>query len=328
MRPPGFFLWMSFVATMVLGATVVSGQNPSTELRAGYPNKPIRIVTADAGGNGDFHARLIAQGLTSAMGQPVIVENRATIISAETVANATPDGYTLMVDGGIFWIAPLLQRMPYDPVREFSPITTLTLSPLLLVVNSSLPVKSVKELIALAKAKPGDLNYAGSGTGTSANQLAAKLFVAMAGVNIVKINYKGSAQAVNDLIGGQVHVMFGPASSVAPHIKSGRLKALAVTSAHPSTLFPGLPTVAASGLPGYEAGSRQGIWAPAKTPATTINRLNQEIVRVLNRAEVKERLLSIGVETAPSSPEEFAAAIKSDMARLRKVIKDAGITAD
>ncbi len=190
--------------------------------------------------------------------------------------------------------------------------------------NGKRSLRSVKELIALAQARPGDLNYGSTSTG-NANHVAAELFKAMAGVNIVRINYKGGAQAISDLMGGQVHLMFSTPVSATPHIKLGRLRALAVTSAEPSALAPDLPTVAAAGLPGYESTASTGLFAPARTPAAIVNRLSQEFVRALNRAEVKQRLFISGVETVGSSPEELAATIKSEMARMGKVIKDAGL---
>ncbi len=197
-------------------------------------------------------------------------------------------------------------------------------TPNIVVVHPSVPVKSIKELIALAKARPGELNYGSSSTGAT-NHVAAELFKAMAGVNIVRINYKGGATAVIDLLGGQLHLMFGSGGLVTQHIKSGKLRALAVTSAEPSALAPGLPTVAAAGLPGYESTQLTGVFAPAGTPAATINRLNREIVQALHRAEVKERLFNAGVEAISSSPGELAAKIKSEMSRMDKVIKDAGL---
>jgi tripartite-type tricarboxylate transporter receptor subunit TctC len=194
-------------------------------------------------------------------------------------------------------------------------------------VHPALPVNSIKELIALAKAKPGALNYASGGVGTTPH-LAAELFKAMAGVNIVHIPYKGAGPAISDLIGGQVQLMFPNAAAVGPHLKSGKLRALAVTSSQPTALVPGLPTVAASGLPGFSSVLIVGMFVPAKTPATLINRLNQEIVRVLNNPEVKEKLFNTGSDVVGSSPEQFAAAIKSEVARLGKVIKDVGIKAE
>ena len=200
----------------------------------------------------------------------------------------------------------------------------MTILPNVLVVHPSLPVKSVKELIALAKARPGELNYASGGIG-AAGHLAAELFKFMAGVNIARIDYKGNAGAVTAIMGGEVQMGFNSAPSVAPHVKSGRLRALAVTSAQPSVLTPGLTTVAASGLRGYESVVMVGIFSPAKTPAAIITRLNQEIVRVLNREDVKEKLLSAGTEAVGNSPEQFLATIKSEMATVGKLIKDTGI---
>jgi tripartite-type tricarboxylate transporter receptor subunit TctC len=216
-----------------------------------------------------------------------------------------------------------LEKTAYDPVKDFAPVTIATHSPNVLIVHPSLPVKSVRELIALAKTRQGELNYASGGTGSSAH-LGAELFNAMAGVKIVRINYTGTGPAINDLIAGQEQMMIAAPGSVVPHLKSGRLRGLAVTSAEPSALFPGMPTVAAT-LPGYEISSRTGILAPARTPAAIINRLNQEIARVLNQPDVKEKLFNLGVEAAPSTPEQFETAIKSELTRMGKVIKDTGI---
>ena len=294
-----------------------------------YPNKPIRMVTSSAGGSADFAARLIAQGLTGELGQQVVVDNRGGSVSTSVgiVAKAPPDGYTLLLYASSLWIAPLLQPVSYDPIRDFSPITLAASSPYILVVHPTVPVTSVKELIALAKAKPGELNYGSSGLGT-ANHLAAELFNAMAGVNIVHVPYKGAGPALNALIGGQLQVMFPSAGSVTSHIKSGRLKALGVTSAEPSALAPGLPTVAAAGVPGYESLLMIGVFTPAGVPAALINRLHQEIVKALRKADTKERLFNAGVEAVGGTPAQLAASVKSEMVRLGKVIKDAGIRAE
>ena len=320
MRIPRFILGMFSVAMLILGANAASGQT--------FPSKPVRIVTSEPGGSGDLLGRLIAQGLTGGLGQPVIVENRggSVVIPSLIVAKASPDGYTLLLYGGTFWVGPLLESMPYDPVKDFSPVTLAVGSPGIVVVHPSLPVNSVKELIALAKAKPGALNY-GSGATGAITHLAVELFKVMAGVNVVRIPYKGAGPAINALIGGQVQFMFATSGSVASHVKSGKLKALAVTSAQPSRLFPDLPTVAAT-VPGYRGESIFGLFAPAKTPAAIIRRLNQEIVRVLNSTDVKEKLFTSGIEVVASSPEEFGAALKTEIARLRKVIQDAGIKAE
>ena len=309
-----------WIGLMVLGAGVVSGQD--------YPNKPIRIVTGGAGGGSDFTSRQIAQGISGSLGQPVVVDNRASgVIAGEIVSKAPPDGYNLTVAGSAFWILQLLRKMPYDAVADFAPVSLISREVNILAVNPSVPATSVKELIALAKAKPGQLNY-GSSTPAGPAHLAAELFKSMAGVNIVNVPYKITPMVITALIGGEVHLTIMDAGLVAPHVKTGKLRALAVTSAEPSALTPGLPTVAASGLPGYEVVGLTGIWAPAKTPAAIINRLNQEIVRVLNRADVKERFLNAGSEVVGGSPQEFTAMIKSDIARMSKVIKDAGIKVD
>jgi tripartite-type tricarboxylate transporter receptor subunit TctC len=296
---------------------IAAGQN--------YPDKVIRIVTSETGGSLDFAARLVALGLAKSLGQPVIVDNRSTIIAIETAAKAAPDGYTLLFNGSAIWITPLMRdHVAWDPARDFAPITLAVSSPNIVAVHPSLPVRSVKELIDLARARPGEINYAVAAPGTSSH-LAAELFKAMAGVNMVSIPYKGAGPALNGLIGGQVQLMFPNAATVAPHIRSGRLRAIAVTSARPSILVPGVPTAAASGLPGYEAASINAVFAPAKTSASIVSLLNREIVRVLNLPEVKDKFLIAGVETVGSSPEQLAAAMKSEVTRMGKVIKDAGI---
>ena len=302
---------------MVLGAGVVAGQD--------YPTKPVRIVTQGIGSNTDVVSRLLAQELTGVWDKPVIVENRSTgIIPIEVVSKASPDGYTLLVIGNSIWTIPLLGKVPYDPVRDFSPVTVAITAPSILVVTPALPVKSVKDLIALAKAKPGVLNYASGAIGSS-NHLATALFSSMAGINIVRIQYKGIGESVIALVAGEIQILFASTAALAPHIASGKVRALAVTSAQPSALAPGLPTISASGVPGYQANQVNSLFAPAKTPETIINRLNRDIVRVLNRPDVKEKFFKTGLETVGSSPQQLATAMKSEMARIGKVIKDAGI---
>jgi tripartite-type tricarboxylate transporter receptor subunit TctC len=240
---------------------------------------------------------------------------------------APADGYTLLLYGSTVWLGPYLRSNAPDPLREFAPVTLAATAPNILVVHPSLPVKNVKELIALAKAKPGSLNYGATGIGSSPH-LAAELFQAMAGVQFVRISYKGAGAALTDLIGGQIHLTFATASSVTPHLKSGRLRALGVSSAHPSVLLPGLTTIAAAGLPGYESSSLQGVFAPAGVRAPILHRLNQEIVRYLHTDDAKEKFLAVGVETVGSTTEEFAEAMKAEMSRMGKVIRDAGIRED
>ena len=309
---------MLWVGLMVLGPGGVSGQT--------YPNKPIRIVAAPVGGNGDLTARIIAQGISGPLGQPVIVENKPISVLGEIVARALPDGYTLLLHGTGFWISPLLQDMHYDPVKDFVPVTLATSSPDVLAVNSSLPVNSVKELIALAKAKPGALNYGSTPSGTS-TYLEGELFKSLAGVNIVRIGYQGTGPIGPALAAGELHLAFTSVSSLTPLLKSGKVKILAVASPLPSALVPGVPTVSAS-LPGFEPLSGNAIFVPAKTPASIVSRLNQEIVRFLSRADIKDKFFSMGAESIGSSAEQVAAMIKANVAMMGKVIKDAGIKSD
>jgi tripartite-type tricarboxylate transporter receptor subunit TctC len=297
------------------GAHVASGET--------FPNKPIRIITSAPGGTSDFTSRLIARGLTENLGQQVIVDNRGNF-GGEVAARAQPDGYTLLVDGSSLWLGPMLQRTPYDALKDFAPITIAVRAPNIIIVHPSLPVASIRELIAFAKARPGQLNYGSGGIG-GASHLPAELFKSMAGVNIVNVNYKGTGPAVNALIAGEVQVMFANATIAMPQVKAGKVRAIAVGSLQPSPLVPDLPTVAASGLPGFESMIPQAIVAPAKTPPALVNRLNAEIVRVLMRPDVKERHFSIAVETVGSSPEELAAAMRSDIVRWGRVIREAGI---
>ena len=312
-----FVAGMFLVCPLGLAVVTVAAQD--------YPNKTVRIVAGAAGGGGDFVARHVAQRIAPGLGQPVIVENKPSAVdSSETVAKAAPDGYTIMVQGAGLWTSGILQKFSYDVVRDFAPITMITREVFIVTVHPSLPVKSIKELVALAKSKPGQLDYA-SGTIGSPTHLGAELIKSMAGVDMLRVPYKSTAAVITGLLTGEAHMTVADIALVLPHSKSGRLRALAVTSPDPTPLVPGLPTVAASGLPGYEVVGGSGVWAPAKTPAAIITRLNQEIVRSLNAAESKERLLNIQVELVANSPEQVAAHIKNDIAKWTKVIKDAGI---
>ena len=311
----------------VLLATLAAwGGTLSTAYAQAFPVRPVRIVVPGTGGSADSVARLVAQGLSGRLGQQVIVDNRPNgIIPIELVIKAQPDGYTILLYGSTVWLMPFLNsNITYDPLRDFAPISLAVSSPNIVVVPVSFPVKTIAELIALAKAKPGALNYGTTGTG-NATHLAAELFKSMTGVNIVRINYKAAGTALTDLIGGQIQVMFAPAASVAPHLKAGKLHALAVTSAKPSMLRPDLPTVASAGLPGYESLAMSGIFAPAKTPPNLVTRLSSEIAKVLQSAEVRQKLIDSAVEPVGSTPQELTAVMKAEMARLGKVIRDAGI---
>ena len=323
-RMVGGALWAS---VLIAAAQTASGQSTTSGAGRVYPNKPIRILSNEPGAGNDFVARLVAQGISEPLGQAVIVENRPGVYSTSTAAKATPDGYTMLSQGQSMWLTPYMRdNVPWS-VSDFSPITIMMQGPNILVVHPSVPAKSVKELIALAKAKPGELNYS-AGTRGSAVHLASELFKLMAGVNIVSVAYKGGTAATNAVIGGEVQVSFPTATGVSPQLKSGKLRALAVTSAQPSALLPGLPTVASAGLPGYESVNYTGLFVPARTPANIIRRLNEESVRALSRADVKEKLANIGAEVVANMPEQAATTIKSEMTRMGKVIKDAGIRAD
>ena len=293
-----------------------------------YPSRPVRIVTAAVGGGIDVTARLLAAGLTERLNQQMIVDNRGgTNVAMLTVAKATPDGYTLLVHNNTVWISPLLDSVPYDYEKELSPITLTSRSPNILVVHPSLPVGSVKDLITFAKSNPGKVDYASGPIGAS-NHVAAELFKSMAGVDLVRIGYKGGGPALNDVLAGQVKVMFATAGSVIAHVQSGKLKGLAVTSLEPSPLVPGLPTLATSGVPGYSSEAIYGFWAPAKTPAAIIKWLHHEAVAVLNQPDVKERFFRSGVATVGSTPEQFAAEMKAENRRLAKVLQSAGIRSE
>ena len=309
-----------------IGVALLCG---STAGAQDYPLKPIRVITSAQGGSSDFVARLIAQGISPALGQQVLIDNRTGATTGGDIVSKSPaDGYTLIYWGSTFWTLPLMRKsVPYDPVKDFAPITMSITEPLMLVVHPSLPVKSTRELIALAKSRPGDLNYASGGVGSS-NHLAAELFKSMADLRIATVQYRGSGGAVTALLGGEVQLMFSTTAAVAPHIKSGRLRPLAVTSTKPSALAPALPTISASGISGYEASQRAGLLAPAKTSPNIIRRLHQEVIAVLNKPDVKERFISHGVEILASTPDEFASMMKSEMTRMDKVIKDAGIRDD
>ena len=287
-----------------------------------YPMRPVRIITGEIGADGDFGARLVAQAISPRLGQQVIVDNRPSNLAAEVAARSQPDGYTMLVIGGSVWIAPLLQKTPYD-VRDFAPVTLMTRSLNVLVVHGSLPARSVTELVALAKAKPGELNYAAGAIGGPPH-LAGELFKSLGGVNVVRVAYQGGGPALTGLLAGEVQLMFATASAAMPHVKSGKLRALGITSAQPSELVPGVPPIATA-LPGYDASSVTVIIAPVRTPVTVITRLNQEIVRFLKMPEARDKFFNSGVEVVGSTSDELAVFMKEDTAKWAKVIREAGI---
>jgi tripartite-type tricarboxylate transporter receptor subunit TctC len=296
-----------------------------------YPTKPVRLIVPFApGGSTDVTARVLAQKLTESWKQQVVVENRAGAggnIGADAVARAAPDGYTLLLaTTGVMAINHRLYRtLPYDALKDFAPVTQIGALPLILIVHPSLPARSVKDLISIAKAKPGQLSFASSGVG-SATHMTAELFKLMSGVDIVHVPYKGSGQAMADLISGQVGVAFDQITSSLPQVNAGRLRALAVTSARRFPSVPDLPTVAEAGVPGYESVSWNGIAAPAGTPQEIVNRVQSEVARALQAADIKERFFKDGIEPVGSTPEQFLAHIRSERAKWDKVVDRAGIS--
>lgn len=295
-----------------------------------YPVKAIRFIAPNLpGGPTDILARLVGQKLAESFGQPVVIENRAGAggnIGTEAAAKSPPDGYTLVTGNNATFGAnvSLYKHLAFDPVKDFAPLVLVATQPNILVVHPSLPVTSVRQLIVLAKARPGELNYAGSGMGAVAH-LAAELFKSMAGVNIVHIPYKSAAPALIDVIAGQNQLMFATSLSVQPHIKSQKLRALAVTTAKRSRLMPELPTIAEAGVPGFEAMTWHGVLTTGGTPPAIVNKLSAEINRILQLPDVRERLGSLGAEIIGGTPQEFAAHIKREIPKWAKVIKDAGV---
>lgn len=299
----------------------------------GYPNKPLKMILPfPAGGPTDIVARAMGQGLTEALGHNVVIDNRpggGGMIAATMAAKAPADGYTLML-GGIttFGVAPSVHKnLAYDPVRDFQPVTLATRQPILLMTHPSLPAKSLREFIALAKARPGEINYASSGPGGSGH-MAGELFRMITGVNIVHIPYKGAPPALNELIAGQVQVMFGTPLAAAPHMRSGRVRAVAISGPQRSAALPEVMTFAQAGLPTYDASSWNGILVPAGTPRAIVDRLNTELVRILRTPGVQERLAQDGAVPAPGTPEDFAAHIKAEIAKWAKVVQAANIHID
>ena len=297
-----------------------------------YPSRPIRVIVPSvAGGGTDISARMIAPKMSEYLGQSVVVENRAgaaSIIGSDLVAHAAPDGYTLLMGISTLTINPSIHtKLPYDTVRDFAPVSLVVTLPNVLVVHPSLPVKSVKELIAFARVRPGQLNYASAGVGSSLH-LSMALFMSMAKLRMTHVPYKGSAPALVDMLAGQIEVMTGTMITVIPYVRDGRLRALGVTSLKRAAVAPELPTIAEAGLPGYEAVQWYGLLAPGATPREIIAKLNEAVAHATHDAAVRKRFLDDGVEPVGSTPEEFAALIRSDTAKWARVVKDANIKAE
>ncbi|MDB5810925.1 MAG: hypothetical protein JWN94_3047 [Betaproteobacteria bacterium] len=315
------------------GALLVLLALPLIACAQGYPDKPIRvIVPVPAGGTPDVVARMVAPGLSNLLGQQLVIDNRGGaggLIGGEMAAKAVPDGYTLFFSSpGALTILPHLQKhVNYDTLRDFAPISLVSVGPFLLITHPSVPAKSVKELLALAKAEPGKLNYASAGNG-AANHLAMELFKSMANVNLTHVPYKGAPQAVTDLIGGSVNLMFNSIPPAIQHIKAGRLRMLAVSSAKRSPQLPDVPTVSEAGVPGYESITWFGLLAPAKTPAAIQARLHREIVKVVHTPEMKSQLETQGYDAVGGGPAEFAAFIRAESEKYAKVVKLSGAKVD
>ena len=318
----------SFVVAAAIAATCATGVYGQTA--GGYPARPVRLVVPVApGGNLDLVARTIAQQLTDSIGQQVLVENRpgaSSLVGTQFVAKSAPDGYTLLVMANTFATVPLIVSNPgYDPLKDFTGVTLTCLVPQVVVVNPALPVRSVKELITLAKARPGEISYASSGAGGTGH-MAVELFSRQVGVKMLHVPYKGNSQAIIDVIGGQVMMMFDQVSTSAPYLKAGKLRALAVTSRKRSPLFPDLPTIDESGAPGYEDITFNGLMAPAGTPREILVRMQEEVAKAVRARELHNRFLERGVElTASASPEEFTAYVKAEVDKKGKLVREAGI---
>ena len=294
-----------------------------------FPTRPIRFVAPYVPGGGvDFVSRVIATKLSETIGQQVIVENRpggGTNIGSELVARAAPDGYTLLVGGVPNTVNTVFfKKLPYDVIKDFAPVTQTTTAPNILAVHPSLPVRTVKDLIALAKTRRGELTFASAGIGSS-NHLSGELFRVMAGVDIIHVPYKGGGAAVTDLLAGQVSMYFGTTPSTLPHVRSGKLRALAVTSLKRSRATPDIPTMSEAALPGFENAAWHGLLAPAATPPAVIDKLHTEVVRVLRMPEIIERMAAQGVDVIGGTPAELAAFIKQDIVKYEKLVKSAGL---
>jgi tripartite-type tricarboxylate transporter receptor subunit TctC len=311
---------------LALGATAAPAQTA-------FPEKPVRFVVGfTPGGPSDILARALGQKLADHWRSQVLIENRPGAggnVAAEAVARAPADGYTWLLGNNSILATnqSLYKSLGYDPVRDFAPVALVAIQPNILVVNPDVPAKSVRELIALAKSRPGRLNYASSGSGAAAH-LAGELFKAMTGVDMVHVPYKGAQPALTDVIAGQAQLMFATSASVIPYVKAGRLRALAVTSARRSPSVPELPTVAEAGVPGFEAITWHGVVVPAATPPALVERLNRDIVAALGERDLRERLESLGAEVASGTPQDFARYIAAEIPKWTKVVKDSGARAE
>ena len=323
MRPTFSLVSILPITALLLNAAPATAQP--------YPSKPIRMITAQAGGGSDVVSRLIAQGLTERWGRQVVVDNRpgaSTMIGGELVARAAPDGYTLLMGGNSLAINPAtFKKIPFDAQRDFAPITQVMLMPNLLVSHPSLPARDLRELIALTRARPGQLLYATAGHGSNPH-LMMELYASMAKVRMLHVPYKGSGQSIVDLIGGHVHLDFDAVPPVINHVRQGKLRALAVTSAKRFSLLPDMPTVEESGVPGFDMSTWWGIVAPAAVSKDIINRLHTEMVKAIRQPDAKEKISGVGADIVGNTPEEFAAFIRTETEKYARIVKAANIKID
>jgi len=318
--------------TTALFASAVSAQAASTGSGQSWPDKPIRVIlSVPAGATPDVTARLVTPGLSQQLGQPLVVDNRGGaggLIGAEIVAKSAPDGYTLFISSpGALTILPHLRKVPYDTVKDFAPVSLISVGPFVLITHPSVPVKTVKELIALARAQPGKLNYASAGNGV-ANHLAMELFKQMAGVDITHVPYKGAPQAVTDVLAGHMNMTFNSIAPIIAHIRAGRVRVLGVASSKRSPQLADVPTISEAGVPGYESENWFGMFAPAKTPKQIIARLNEAVVKVVRSPEIQTQFSALGADAIGNSPGEFAAFVRRDMEKYARVVKLSGAKLD
>jgi len=325
LRAPWRFVGITLVTSAFVAAAPAQPQQT-------YPNRPIRFIVPSAtGGSNDISARLFGQKMAEAFGQQVVIDNRAgagSIIGTELVAKSSPDGYTLLLQSTeLTIIASLFKKLPFDITKDLAPVTLLASFPLLLVVHPSLEAKSSQELIALAKARPGQVNYASNGNGTISH-ISAEMFKSMTGINLVHVPYKGAAPALTAILAGETGLGFYTVSATLQNIKAGRFRALATSGAKRAPSLPDLPTFAEAGLPGYDTGSWAGVFVRAGTPKPIIAKLHAELIRILHLSEIQERFVAFDWESVGNTPDEFAMVVQKEMAKWTKVIRDAQIKAD
>lgn len=309
---------------LLLALVATAGMNAHAQDK--YPSRPLRIVTSTPGGGNDFLARMIAPALGNVLGQQIIVDNRPSRLVGGIAARATPDGYTLVVGGSTMQYAPLMEKMDYNAIQDFAPISLLERSPNVLVVTPSLKAGNVGELVAMLRAKPGVLNY-GTGTSGASLHLAGELFMLATNTRMLRVPYKATGPAILGLLTGEVQLVFATAGAVVPLLKDGKLKALGVTTAQPTPLVPGVPTIAQQGVPGFELVTIGFIMAPAKTPQPIVKLLNRHVVKMMQQSDVKDRLAAGGSDASSSSPEELGRIMREDDARMGKLFKDLGLSA-